>query len=252
MSNITRISDLPDNVTMQVQQPQNNGGYNTFIDTPNFSTGSTGFTQQNPQSGIGAGYVPINVHPNPYGNNAIPAPLSIPQQPNDDNKTGRANGNNGGVGAGYISPEQLANFNSQQQQNGNLRLPSRDIPMDSSQYQQDEEIVANYIPKTKTTEYIDEDEEYEQKEVIKQEKRQKKKEQMDDLFGEFQVPLFIAFLFFIANMPFINTLLYKYLGFLGIFKNDGNMNYYGLMLKSFIFGIVFYSINRGIEVISSL
>ena len=63
MNNTTRISDLPENVTMQINKPNN------LIDSEQSTN-----------------YIPINVHPNPYGisaqNPIMPNPVQVnsPQQ----------------------------------------------------------------------------------------------------------------------------------------------------------------------------
>ena len=99
----TRISDLPENITIQMPVQ------------------STGF-----QQGRGTGdsdnmnYVPLNIHPNPYG---IQDDVQIPY------------------------PQQSMGSDKAQ-----LRLPSRDIPIVPTMYTNDEEIQPNYIPKSKITE----------------------------------------------------------------------------------------------------
>jgi len=262
MADTTRIADLPDN--------RNLGG-GTVAGGVNFGT---------------AGYTPLNnIHPNPYlgGNQMnIPTPpaIGIPQQQTHSTR-GMGAGlplaggdgydrSSGGVGAGYISPDVMANFPStllpgQNPSIGDIqpqyKLPSRDIPREQVSYQQDEEIQANYIPKPKKNrdrDYIDDEENTDvhiranNKQLTKQYEKSKKQKQLtEDVFGELQVPLFISFLYFLFSMPFLNTILYRYANF-GLFHLDGNINYYGLMVKSLLFGIIFYSINRGIDFIGEL
>ena len=204
MADTTRIADLPDN--------RNLGG-GTVAGGVNFGT---------------AGYTPLNnIHPNPYlgGNQMnIPTPpaIGIPQQQTHSTR-GMGAGlplaggdgydrSSGGVGAGYISPDVMANFPStllpgQNPSIGDIqpqyKLPSRDIPREQVSYQQDEEIQANYIPKPKKNrdrDYIDDEENTDvhiranNKQLTKQYEKSKKQKQLtEDVFGELQVPLFISF-----------------------------------------------------------
>jgi len=205
MENITRIADLPDNVSGGMQ--------NTF--NPNM--------QQPP---VTNGYVPINLHPNPYGisaqNPIMPPPIQQ-QQPQQQQ---------------YISEEQLAQLQSMKQQ----RLPSRDIPNDQSEYNHDEEITPNYIPKAKNTkDYVREHEDMTEKNLKEYEEKNRKEKKLDILLTEFQTPIFIMLLFFFFQLPMINTLVFKRFSFLSIYNNDGNFNFNGLLFKSILFGLFYYS-----------
>ena len=57
---------------------------------------------------------------------------------------------------------------------------------------------------------------------------------MDMLLTEIQIPLFIAILYFVFQLPVINSLLLKYFSFLAIYDIDGNFNLIGLILKSIL------------------
>lgn len=179
---------------------------------------------QNSQNGTT--YSPINVHPNPYGNNSIVLPPIPPPQPTQ--------GRTGDVIA--ISPEQQMMLQNMPVQ----KLPSRDIRIEPSEYIQDEEVKPNYIPKPKQIDYINEDE------VIREREYKKTKHQtslVDRVFNEIQTPLFVSILFFMFQIPIVNQLLYSKLSFLHIFKDDGTMNFYGLSLKSLLFGLIYYAYN---------
>ena len=115
--------------------------------------------------------------------------------------------------------------------------------MQQLEYQQDEEIQANYVPRAKlTSDYIREYELSSEK-TLKHHEQTKYREQMaGDLFSQLQIPILVAILYFIFQMPIINTLLRKYFSFLSIYHDDGNFNFMGLLLKSSLFGSLFYSI----------
>ena len=63
----TRISDLPENITLQMPTafPMNAIG---------------GVVGGSDQGGIGNSYIPINDHPNPYGNSTPDVTMPFPQQ----------------------------------------------------------------------------------------------------------------------------------------------------------------------------
>lgn len=230
----TRIVDLPENITMQmsgpVQMPQ-------YIQQPintrqplDLNNGEHNLT-----------YTQMNVHPNPYGNPTQPSGMSPPQQPQMSSQNG------------YLSnPQQQLSLNTPQN-TPQYKLPSRDIPRETNGYTQDIEVTANYIPTPKlTSDYIrdfQEDEEF----AIKTHKAKKHRERlMDTLFTEIQVPIFIGIMFFVFQMPMIDALIFKRFSFMRIYNEDGNFNFYGLFLKSILFGVSYAVLTRGLEFVSSL
>jgi len=190
METTTRISDLPltENITTQI-------GTNKPVDQSLQNT-----------------YIPMNIHPNPYGpkqdvTNSIPLPQ--PQH----------------------------------------RIPSRDIPINTC-HQLDEQVQPNYIPNTRlSSDYVLDYEKQIEHTNAQHNELTKKKRLIDMLFTEFQTPLYIALLFFIFQMPFMNGLMVKYLSALGIYNTDGNMNVYGYGLKSILFGLLFYGSNKVVEIL---
>jgi hypothetical protein len=210
MENTTRIVDLPENVVVQM---------------PN----SMGSNRKDFLNESSTTYTPMNIHPNPYGNTAQPAPIVLPEFQNN------ARNNYDTRTPEYIPTEQI-------------RLASRDIPMDQSLYQQDEEIQPNFIPKPKLTgDYIKEYESASDKKFQKHEKEKQTAEELDHAMTELQIPVFVALLFFIFNMPFFNTLLYRFLKVFPIFHSDGNLNFYGILFKSSLFGCLFFVIQKAIK-----
>ena len=217
-SAMMRRGDQPPNISMQIMPPSTN----TRSD----------YDPQNPT------YAPINIHPNPYGNSIEPNVMPLPQQK-------------------YQAPQQQqqhAMTNDAMAELRNMepmRLPSRDIPMDQSQYQQDEEIKPNYIPKPKLTkDYIREYEEAAEKSARKHEKSKRQAEQIEDAMVDFQLPVLVALLFFIFQIPIVHTIMYKYLSALPIFHSDGNLNFYGILLKSVMFGSTFWGLQSLIHFVS--
>jgi len=217
--NTTRIVDLPDSNNYQadngyVNQPATRG-YDQ-VNKPNIE-----FEQGNTT------YVPMNIHPNPFGNSIQPDMIPPPEYQTSQLKND------------FVPQEQQTMLQNMPQ----VRLHSRDIPMDQAAYQQDEAVQPNYIPKPKLTgDYVRAYEEATEKAIRKQEKKKEHEGKIDQTLSDVQLPVLVAFLFFIFQMPIINTLLYKYLKFLPIFHSDGSMNLYGILLKSSLFGNTFFVI----------
>jgi hypothetical protein len=225
----TRIVDLPDANSGKLPQYTQSafGGYGANSN----DMGPTGASA--PMNG----YIQMNVHPNPYGNmspqtNMIP----LPQQ-TSNHKPNAMNPYLGGVPPSSDGAPQFA-------------LPSRDIPQDTTSYVQDESIKANYIPPSTRSGLGlgEEEDEYLPKPVKGMREKygegKKKVRFADDWMLEWQRPILIAMMFFLFQMPMLNVLMMKYLKALKLFSEDGNMNYMGFVLKSVIFGLGVYGIER--------
>jgi hypothetical protein len=207
----TRISDLPENITMSMQ-PMN--GYQNPQQLTSMET------RRPPSEDMNLTYTQMNVHPNPYGNPQQPQMMPLPQG----------------------------------QQQPQYRLPSRDIPMDTETYMQDVAITPNYIPPAPklTSDYI-RDYEFDEEVEIKNHKNKKQKEKLMDIWmTELQIPMFIAIIFFIFQLPVINTMIFKRFSFLSIYSEDGNFNMYGLFLKSGLFGFVYYALTKIIDYLGDI
>jgi hypothetical protein len=210
----TRISDLPDNITMQTMH------------SPAQNPLQSQATQNSRSDESGAPiYLPMNVHPNPYGGSNEPTNSVMP----------------------IPRPENVATT---------YTLPSRDIPRNTDRYTQDEEIQANYIPKPSSraveTDYIKDFEEKNDKERAMKNALKKGKSKMEMIWNELQIPLFISLLFFVFQLPLLQVLTSKYLGFLAIYDVDGNMNTRGLLTKSALFGLFYYLFIHAMEYLNEV
>jgi hypothetical protein len=219
----TRIADLPENITMQMNGPVQQS--HQYMQQPQQYMQQPMNTRQ-PLDMAGSennlNYTQMNVHPNPYGNSMQPGTMPLHQQ-------------------------------QMQHEAPQYRLPSRDIPSNTDEYMQDIETTANYIPAPKlTSDYIrdfQEDEEV----AIKTHKVKKQREHLiDTLLTEIQIPIFIGILFFVFQMPLIDALIFKRFSFMRIYNEDGNFNFYGLFMKSILFGFSYSVLTKGLEIISSL
>ena len=214
MENITRISDLPE---------QNN-----VISSNN----SAQMNQVGGGAGFPSGYIPMNIHPNPYGISAQ-NPIMPPPQQQDSQKPQMP----------HFSEEQLMQMQRQ-------RLPSRDIPMETSAHMQDDQIQPNYIPKVRFEEdYVRKREDMTDRNIREYEDKNRREKKMDILFNEIQTPIFIAILFFFFQLPLVNA-FFKRFAFLSIYNSDGHFNFYGLLLKSLMFGSAYYTTIKATSIIS--
>jgi hypothetical protein len=178
----------------------------------------------NEQPGQVPTYAPMNVHPNPYGNSIQPNVMPPPQA--------------------------KVRFQEEAPQ---VRLPSRDIPMDPSRYQQDEEVQPNYIPRTKlTSDYVKDYEDVTLENIRKHDNRKEKTSMVDRILSDLQTPILVALMFFIFQMPMMNTMFYRNFSFLSVYNTDGNINFYGIALKSVLFGGIFYSLQNTVNYLTDI
>lgn len=202
-------------------------------------------------SDVQTNYAPINMHPNPYG---MSGENNIMQNP-ENQRTEKQNiqmemfqNNNEQVNSGL--PEEYRN---QIESMPSQRLPSRDIPINSNHLDIDEEVQPNYIPKPKKKrDYVRQRSEEFENELYEYEQQKYRENQMDDLLNDIQMPLFVGILFFIFQLPLVNTMIFKKFSFLSIYNEDGNFNVYGLILKSSLFGSFYMFSNKIISFISSI
>jgi hypothetical protein len=213
----TRIDQLPENVTMQV----------------------------NAQDGMGsneegnANYAPMNIHPNPYGNSLQPHDMPMPQTSPPKKDSGQ-----GDVNYSQQQREMIDNT-------PRTRLPSRDLPMDTETYLHDEEITANYIPKVRfSDDYVRDYEEVTTEKILQRENAKRRDSYVDRILSDLQVPILISMLYFLFQLPLINTMFFKRFAFLSIYNVDGNINFYGIALKSTLFGSLFYMLQKTVNVLT--
>jgi hypothetical protein len=239
MSDSTRIADLPENnATIQPsyaappQPPQHHQPpsqqqmpiYIQGLDVP--------VETQN--------YVQMNIHPNPYGHGPPQhGGLGMPQQTH----TTRPSNNP------YIvqndRPPHLAHLPQHQ-------LPSRDIPQDTIGYTNDEEITANYIPAPpkSSVDFVKEYEETQQRRDRGNRRRDRAVRSLEEFLSDVRVPVIIGILFFLFQLPLFNRTLIHYVP--NIVMEDGLFSVYGLLLKSGLFGLAYYSIEKGVAMLNDL
>lgn len=234
-NSITRISDLPLDNNMQMSNTYSQGQQKrvTFDD------------------GQAQNYMPINIHPNPYGISTQPNGIPPPEQqmPTKQRSTQPNFIQQPPPQSEYLSEE----HQMQLQQLSQQRLPSRDIPQTPSNYVQDEQVKPNYIPKANvSSDYVRDYEDMTEKNRIEYEKKKKENNKLDNIINEFQTPVFIAILFFFFQLPMVNRIIFKKLSFLALHDADGNFNFNGLFMKSVLFGSVYYMVFKIINLLVEL
>lgn len=137
---------------------------------------------------------------------------------------------------------QIVNGLQQASVTGATQLPSRDIPMTTSNLTHDVNIQPNYIPPPQSNaDYV---KNYEEASDIINEYNDniERNDTLDEMYNEIQVPLLLAVLYFLFQLPFFRKFLFSYLPVL--FSNDGNLNLNGYIFMSALFGIFYYLINK--------
>lgn len=137
---------------------------------------------------------------------------------------------------------ELVNQLQRASQNGATELPSRDIPMDERQVKNDVEVKPNYIPEPKIQEdYI---KNLETPENLIQENNQQISniDRLNKLINDIQMPLIISLLYFLFQLPVVRKYSQKFAPML--YKTDGNLNLYGYLVNSVLFGSIFFIISK--------
>ncbi len=133
--------------------------------------------------------------------------------------------------------------------NGMTQLPSSHIPMQTQSHTQDPQIQPNYVPPTQKTDYIGQ---HDTIQSLMQQNKNTKQEQdkLDLLYSELQMPVIIMALFFVFQMPFFQKKFQKV--FPALFMKDGQHNISGYLVKTVLFGGLFYGINKATHYLSEV
>jgi hypothetical protein len=122
---------------------------------------------------------------------------------------------------------------------GLTKLPSRDISMDTDNIVIDQHIKPNYVPTQPNTNYIP------QQSIDNIILKEQHTHTFDDYYTEFQTSILISILYFLFQLPIIKNKIQYFLPFL--FHIDSSYNIKGLFFISILFGVVFYLINKFIN-----
>ena len=136
-----------------------------------------------------------------------------------------------------------------QKAGGATVIPNRDIPTNNNHITQDEQIQANFIPKSSNTNYIEEETSME--ELIKQSQNKRvEQDRLDLMYEELQAPVMVMILFFFFQLPIFQKLLAKNIP--SLFLRDGNPTFSGYFVKTLMFGVTYYSITKTIKKLSEI
>ncbi len=124
--------------------------------------------------------------------------------------------------------------------NGATGLPSRDIPTNTVHFA-DEHVKPNYVPQNEQNDYI-QNTDTEQDILIRRSRNQNSRDSLEILYDEFQIPIIIALLYFIFQLPVVRSKVLSMLP--SLFNKDGNPNLTGYIINSTFFGISYYVISK--------
>ena len=129
---------------------------------------------------------------------------------------------------------------------GALQLPSRDIPQSQSHLTNDEQLQPNYIPENRG-DYINDT--YNQEQIINNQNiKQKSINSMDALYDDIHIPIILAVIYFVFQLPVIKTNTLKYIP--SLFNKDGNFNMIGYSINSLAFASTYYCIMKTLDYLS--
>ena len=131
--------------------------------------------------------------------------------------------------------------------NGATLLPSRDMPISTTNISNDVQVQPNYVPSPPQKDYIKHQEDTEDI-SMNYNKRMETNNSLDDMYNELQTPLLLMVLYFLFQLRFYRKFLFTYLPIL--FSKDGNININGLFFNSILFATAFYGLNKSAEMFS--
>lgn len=137
---------------------------------------------------------------------------------------------------------------------GMTALPSRDIPRDTSAMMQDAQVQPTYVPQPqKHVDYIQDHETSSTLErVMNQNTRgSNRADTLETFYEEIQSPLMLAILYFAFQLPAVKRYMFRYLPS-ALFNADGNANLTGLIATSAMFGIAFYTLQKGMNQLTEI
>ena len=129
---------------------------------------------------------------------------------------------------------------------GATALPSRDIPIDKTQITQDQQTKPNYVPEG-PSDYITEHQT--SAEIIKQNaKVQLQQDQFDAIYTEISLPLLIAVLYFMYQLPAVRKMFLSTLPM--CYGKSGDINLSGRLVNCLLFGAIIYGSNKLVQQLS--
>ena len=132
---------------------------------------------------------------------------------------------------------------------GSTKLPPRDIPTSTTHLTQDQQSNVNFVPESSKEDFV-KNHQTEQEMYNMNRRQSNKQDSLDLIYEELQVPILIAFVFFLFKLPIFEKSLFKYAPFL--FIKDGNMNFYGYITTSLLFATLYYTLSKILKHFSNI
>ena len=143
--------------------------------------------------------------------------------------------------------QEVTNTIQKASMDGSTKLPSRDIPRETLHLATDVQVNADHIPvEEKLRDYIGDYDDTQQV-IQKHMEEQANYNRLESIYNEIQSPVLIMLLYFLFQLPVVNTMVFKV--FPKLFHKDGNLNMSGLLLKTSLYGAAYYGIMKGISYI---
>ena len=179
-------------------------------------------------------------------NSQMQNPMQNPMQTQQQQAQIQSQGQNmemqGQTQANY---NELINQLQQASSQGATGLPTRDIPMNPSQNANDVEVKPNFVPPPPSHEDYINNMQTPENLIMQNNNAQKQIDNLDALYGEFQLPILIAILYFLFQLPIFKKNIKKILP--SLFGTDGNPNLYGYFFNSGLFSLIFYFLLKSIN-----
>tara|TARA_B110001452_G_C15184364_1_gene411354 strand:+ start:422 stop:1174 length:753 start_codon:yes stop_codon:yes gene_type:complete len=152
-----------------------------------------------------------------------------PSLPNNIDSASNSNANNYNELVNQIQKASISGVTS---------LPSRDIPMDPHSMKNDVEVKPNYIPQSNISEDYINNLQTPDNLINENNNIMNNLDNLDMFYREFQLPLLIAIIYFLFQLPAVRKYSHKFIP--ALFKDDGNPNLYGYIFNSIAFASLFY------------
>ncbi len=200
--------------------------------------------------------------------------------PNIDLPPAGAGGGGGGGGGGESMDvntiQELVQGLQQADASGATSLPVRDISQSTTSVVADEQAKPNYVPSNRRVRFEEEEDDDEmeyERTAKKQSAMNRRIETANSIYDELQIPILLAILYFVFQLPVIRLFLYKHLPMLfesvgaglgsglsegiGLVGGDAvgfggmQMNLIGLCLTSAVFGFGYLFLSKIMAYLSS-
>ena len=139
---------------------------------------------------------------------------------------------------------QLTSVLKDAQSSGATVLPSRDIPQQTLQIQQDYQTKADYVPDTKSNDYIG-DILNKEKIILQQKQEQNKSDNFDYIYQNIQLPVLVGIIYFLFQLPFIRKNMLTFLP--NLFNKDGMPKLSGYIFNSIMFALFYALLVKGLN-----